>query len=954
MNKGANYPSGRAAGFLVLTLGIALLIAGWGFYVEYSTQSTLAPNAQSENRNYSIDEERSGIGTKENPQARAAYNYAIVVDPATGSLPPQIKRREYLFSATLPVRPSGSQARSNKTYEEEWRSIGPYNKGGRTRALAISAANEKILMAGGVSGGMWRSENGGSSWTKTTVSASIYSVTCIAQDTRPTKTTIWYYGSGEFSSNSANKGNAPFRGDGVFKSVDDGTTWTQLASTAEGIPNNYNSQFQYIWEIITNPFNTIQDELYVATVGAIFRSIDGGNTFSPVLGRKIPSTTNTDLNSANLSDFANIAQTSNGVYYAILSQIARKGSSPDAGVYRSDNGINWTRITPAIWPKGYSRTLIAPSSTDPSIVYFSINADPDRLIKYQYLRGDGAGSNGVWTDLSANLPDFGGETGKYDTQNSYNMVLETHPDDGNIVFLGGTNLYRSGDGFSTKENVAWIGGYNTKNDVTIYTNHYVDQHALAFFQSDPNKMLSSNDGGVFITYNNLLKEPTWQTLNNGFVTTQFYTLGIDEFSSKGAIMGGLQDNGTLIGNKPIDVSPWNSVISGDGGYCQVSANQYYYYASFQYGKTYRFTLDKNQQRINFARIDPLGSGGEDKLLFVNPYILAPENQNMMYYAGGDAVWRNRNLAQAPLFTNNPTTVNWEKMDFAMTSGATVSAISATYNPAGIVYFGTTKGQLYKISNSASDNYSIDEITSPSFPADAYISCVAIDKKQSNNIIVVFSNYNVQSLFYSDDGGESFENISGNLEENPDGSGSGPSVRWVEIVSKNTGPSQYFAGTSTGLYSTETLNGNASVWQKEGNETIGNALVMMLKYFSNDGTLVIATHGSGMYEARLSDVWHTEIDEMVAAFSLGDASPNPTAGTTSVPFSIPEDGQVKAEIYTLSGQLIKSLMWAKLYAGDNIVSWDATNEAGGHVNSGVYILRLEYAGQSAGSKILVYN
>lgn len=940
-------------GLCLLVGGIALFTGGWLVLRSGPSDNLVGTPPVDLRPEISIADERSTISSKENPQARAAYNMALVVDPKTGTLPNQIKRREYLFSASLPTKQrSRINLRNSETSEETWRSIGPYNKGGRTRALAIDVTNDNILQAGGVSGGMWRSENGGDSWTKTTVPESIHSVTCIVQDTRNGKTNTWYYGSGEFTANSANKGNAPFRGDGVFKSIDGGKSWNQLISTAEGIPNNYNSQFQYIWEIVANPFNLLQDEVYIATVGAVFRSVNGGNTWTLALGRKLASTPDTDLNSANLSDFANIAQASNGVYYAVLSQIARSGSSPDRGVYRSADGITWTRITPAIWPNTYARTLIAPTATNPSEIYFSINSDPDRLVKYRYLRGDGSGNNGIWTDLSENLPDFGGDVGKYDTQNSYNMVLETHPSDGKIVFLGGTNLYRSTDGFSSTSLTTWIGGYDTANNVKIYANHFVDQHALAFFKSNPDKMLSSNDGGVFITENNRQETLVWRTLNNGFVTTQFYTLGIDEYGSKGNVMGGLQDNGTLIAGNPVDMSSWNALLSGDGGYCHITSGQLYYYASFQFGKAYRLTLDKNQQRLTFARVDPLGSGGEEKLLFVNPFVLAPENQNIMYFGGGDVLWRNRNLAQVPLYSNNPASVNWETIEDTKINNETISTIAASYNPAGNVFYGTVHGKLFKMENSTAENPDVTEITSGQFPANAYISSIAIDRKDSKNLVVAFSNYNVISLFFSDDSGATFENISGNLEENPDGSGSGPSVRWVEIVSRNSGAPLFLAGTSTGLYSTELLNGDATVWEKEGSETIGNTLVMMVKYFSKDGTVVAATHGNGMFEARISDVWPTTINSETTGFDVGAPYPNPTTSFVRVPFFIPANGVVKVDVLNLAGQFIKTLLWAELYKGENSVSWDATNELGVPVNSGIYILRISYGSQAKSTKIMI--
>ncbi|NJN28244.1 MAG: T9SS type A sorting domain-containing protein [Cyclobacteriaceae bacterium] len=390
---------------------------------------------------------------------------------------------------------------------------------------------------------------------------------------------------------------------------------------------------------------------------------------------------------------------------------------------------------------------------------------------------------------------------------------------------------------------------------------------------------------------------------------------------------------------------------GDGGYSAISRDGLYYYASFQFGKVYRFTLDKNLQRLTFARVDPQGSGGEDKLLFVNPYILAPENQNILYYAGGNIIWRNTNISQTPLFENHPAHINWQKLNGTEVNDGTISALAASYNPAGKLYYGTTNGRLFRIENVREKAYSVKEITATPFPSMAYISCIAIDRKNSNKLIVSFSNYNVISLFYSQDGGVSFANISGNLEENEDGSGGGASVRWVEIVSKEQGPAQVFAATSTGIYGTEELDGNNTQWQQHGSSTVGNALVTMIKYFAADGTIVAATHGNGMYEAYLDKVWATEISNADLPFTVSDPYPNPSGGQVTIPFTIPKDGMVRARIYSPLGQMVKTLLWSVQYRGKNVLVWDGTNEAGAPVASGTYICRLEYDTKKIGTRIV---
>ena len=125
---------------------------------------------------------QSAIGTEENPLERIQYESRMLADPATGRIPDNIRRREFKFSQKIPSRilvNKTNHARSTSIYEAgEWKSNGPDNVGGRTRALAIDVRNENIILAGGVSGGMWRSEDDGLSWEKVTNPGNIHSVTC--------------------------------------------------------------------------------------------------------------------------------------------------------------------------------------------------------------------------------------------------------------------------------------------------------------------------------------------------------------------------------------------------------------------------------------------------------------------------------------------------------------------------------------------------------------------------------------------------------------------------------------------------------------------------------------------------------------------------------------------------------------------------------------------------------
>ena len=191
---------------------------------------------------------------------------------------------------------------------------------GRTRAVAFDVRDENVILAGGVSGSIWKSVDGGISWTRKSDPENRNSITCLVQDTRPGKEDTWYHGTGEIVGNSARGGGAPFRGDGIYKSTDNGESWDLLVSTQDSDPSVFNSQFQYIWDIEINPGNLAQDEVLIAAFGGILRSVDGGDSWEVVLGQKLfdlPDTAN--LNNTDASFFTSLERSVDNVFYAGLS-----------------------------------------------------------------------------------------------------------------------------------------------------------------------------------------------------------------------------------------------------------------------------------------------------------------------------------------------------------------------------------------------------------------------------------------------------------------------------------------------------------------------------------------------------------------------------------------------------------------------------------------------------------
>ena len=343
------------------------------------------------------------IDEKDNddPYARIEYERRMLADPITGKIPENIRAKELKFAKTLPtiesrikaLKKNNSSTSNNNEQSLDWVSRGPRNVGGRTRALAVDvrtdnendiANNSVILIAGGVSGGIYKSIDNGETWVNKLAPELIHSVNCITQDTRVGYENNWYIGTGEEIGNSAsgNWGEAPFKGNGILKSTDNGETWS-LKKLSDSFISNI-------------AVNKLTGSIFAASNGVILKSSDGGENWSENLGTYLEGYVDlTDIQINSLGALYAVNSYSNkGFYYAVRS---------------TDDGKNWTKIAPSNFPYG-SRALIAISPSNENIIYFLIdkssdNNNPDvRLWKYIFKSGDGTGTGGEWKDLSDNLP----------------------------------------------------------------------------------------------------------------------------------------------------------------------------------------------------------------------------------------------------------------------------------------------------------------------------------------------------------------------------------------------------------------------------------------------------------------------------------------------------------------------------------------------------------------------
>ncbi len=871
----------------------------------------------------------------------------------------QEQREEIMFSdATTGKMPIGIRAKELQFYKDvfgnkpqlrnsEWSAVGPYNQGGRTRQVAIDIANENNIIAASVSGGIWRSTNGGANWQRVSEASGHMGAISIAQDTRPGKTNIWYAVSGEASGNSASGGGAYYLGDGALKSIDNGATWQPIISTAGGTPNSFSLQWQVTWRIATHP-DVDSDRVFIATYGGIYMSTNGGTNWRSVLG-----------NINNAAYYTDIAVSKAGIVYATLSS----DGAGTKGFYRSaDKGVTWNNITPITLLNSYERTVMAINPNNENEVYFFSYLDKDSissggtatsnykgtkeyisLLKYNYVSGNGTGAGGTWTNLSNNLPNnaskAAGSFDKLNCQGGYDMHVQVQPGT-NAVFIAGTNLFRSDNGFSTPNNFVQLGGYASNTSLPnfgIWPVHHPDAHWLVFYPSNPKKIIHANDGGLYLCEDANSNNVTWKTLNNGYLTTQLYTVTLAPEAGSKWLLAGFQDNGNFIIDDYTKPQPkWILSFNGDGAYNYLAPNNEFAVMSIQEGRIGKFKLDENGRKVSRKRIDPIGATAED-YMFINPIAVDPNNNDLLYVPAGKKLFRQNQLKSLPLderwdsistgyfrFSDSIKSLN--------TNGgyvAQISAIAVSKKPANIVYIGTTNKDLYRIDNANTGDPSFTKINKAPFTfaanVNANISSIAIDPDDANKVLVCISNYNANSMYYTNDGGNTWGYCGGNLEKNTNPSASAPSIRAVAILKTPDGGRKYFVGTSIGLYTTTQLKTGATVakdstiWNQESINGIGTTVVNHIDVRQSDYVVAVSTHGNGAYISQ-QYAYDNGLSNITKNTLQIYPNPNIVGDYLRIKASVQKGAQAKIYLVDEIGKLIAVIANKQVVAGENIFSY----------------------------------
>ncbi len=620
----------------------------------------------------------------------------------------------------------------------DWQELGPTNVSGRTRSLLIDPADTDVLLAGSVSGGIWRSEDAGATWAPVDDFLPNLAVCCLARD--PFDPDVLYAGTGEGFFNAD-----AVRGDGIFKSTDRGLTWTHIPSTAG---------WESVNEIAISPTNP---DVLLASVrwGGVYRSDDAGASWSVVRG-------------AQGSFDVKFHPTDGGKAVAhIIDYDFGAGDWFHEAVYSTDGGLSWSDAAGLNTIYGFlSRIELAYAPSDPSIVYGSAGEDGGKIWKST----DGGQS---YTKVT---------TSQGSGASWYFNPLWIDPTDPDFLLTGGVGIDKSRNGGVTLEDVAT--GYIMQNIP------HADVHG---FFSEPGfdgvtnkRVYVVTDGGVYRTDDIYAATGNsgWTRLDFTKRTTQFYGAAGD--GPSGVIVGGTQDNGTL------RVSPTNPTANltfgGDGGFCAVDpTDPDYVYGEYIGLQIFRSTDGGATAQYIYNNIADAGAGAN----FIAPFILDPNNPNVLL-GGGARLWRTTK-AKAPFVG----AITWSDVKPAV--GSNISAIAVARGDSDIIWVGHNDGRVYKTTNGTDAAPTWTAIDSNAFPTDQipdrFVTRIVIDRDDPEVVYVALGGFSPSNVWRTTNGGTTWTSASGTA---PDALPEAP-VRG--LARHPLDADRLYAGTEVGIFAT---------------------------------------------------------------------------------------------------------------------------------------------------------
>lgn len=701
---------------------------------------------------------------------------------------------------------SEAQPRSGSS----WQEIGPQPadtfglvNSGRVAAVAVDPTNNDIVYAGAAQGGVWKTTDGGNTWTPLTDTQASLAIGSIAID--PENHLTIYVGTGELN----NSGDS-YYGAGILKSTDGGSTWTQYAGPFAGGANGG----ARIGGLAVHPTNS---NVVLAAVGCcnssltsgVYRSADGGQTWTQAGNVSESQAYNVIFDSTGANAYASFD--GNGVY-----------KSTNGGVtWAADNGSG-SNVLPTGSNTG--RVALAMDPNTNATLFADVTNNSTSGLYGLYKTTDG-GTN--WTRLSS-TPDY------CTSQCWYDNVIAVAPGNSNVVFAGGagwgSQIFQSLNGGST-----WT-AIPPGEDGVIHP----DLHALAF-TPDGSILYVGNDGGMYkitsptsaTTDADLASLNAGTSVGTGLATLQFYAGPAIHPTNANIGAAGTQDNGTL---------EYSSSLTWSGGNypCGDGARNLYDFTNpnnVLYATCVELAIFKSTDGgASFNQVEN-GISASDRVNWVAPFTMDFNNAQTLYF-GTDRVYQTINGA-----------TKWTAISPDLTAGAgdgdTLIAIAVSPLSSNTVYAGSSQGLVNVTTNALSgSSANWTNITGSGSLPNRSITALAADPFSSTSAYVTFSGFSgfgdsLGHIFMTTNTGSTWSDISGDL----------PNTPVNDIVVDPTQTGTIYVGTDVGVF--YTTNSGAS-WA-----TLVTGLprvaVLGLAFQAQSHILWAATHGRSMWSTSVASV-----------------------------------------------------------------------------------------------------
>jgi len=683
-----------------------------------------------------------------------------------------------------------------------WRNIGPY-RGGRALAVAGIPGDASTFYFGAVAGGVWRTTDGGGTWTPLTDDTPISSVGAIA--VAPSNRDIIYVGTGE----AAPRGDMTY-GDGVYKSTDGGKTWSHV-----GLEDT-----RQIGAVIVDPENP--EIVLVAALGhafgpsperGIFRTTNGGKSWTKVLYR------DEQTGAIDVSFDPHDAK----IVYAAMWQVRRQpwnfsSGGPGSGLFRStDGGLSWKQLSGNGLPGGtLGRIHVSVSGADSKRVYAMIEAEQGGL-----FRSDDGGEH--WQRIN--------DDGRLSQRAWYFSTILADPKDANTVYAENTGVFRSTDGGKSFE---------------LLPARHGDHHGIWIDPTNTDRMIEASDGGASISFD---KGKTWSTVYNQ-PTAQFYHVSVDNRFPY-YVYGAQQDN-TSIAIASMDDQgaivdrDWYDVGGGEAGFVLADPRN----ANIVYGTNENLISRFNKQTMQSQVISawPVDASGhaardlEHRFNWTSPLAISPFDPDTLYYgmerlykttddgmswqAISPDLTRNDKSKQGP--SGGPITKDITSVEYY----DTIFAVAESPRAKGMIWVGTDDGQI-QLTRDGGGNWV--NVTPRDLPAWSTISMIEPSRYDANIAYVAVDRHKLDDIkpyvFATDDAGKTWRRIDAGL---PEGS-------FVHAVREDSVMrSLLYAATETGVFVSFDSGAHWQSLQLNLPRSPVHDLVV------KDDDLVIATHGRSFW------------------------------------------------------------------------------------------------------------